>query len=442
MSRSTKLVTATYIMSYVAAAAPDLVTTDRIAEKVDEHPTRVRQIVAALVKQGLLTATRGASGGVALARPAAQISLLDILEAVHDASLLAFHIRDPRSEWAGKSKVHPMFESLRAELDSHIHGYLAKQTLDQTYTPIIVPFAPGGTTDVLARTLSEHLAPSLGEAVLVEHRPGRTSSVDPQHITNATVSGRTLMVMTNSGVLSAALADPKTDPTAEFVPVTLLAESVMILAVRSASPYKSIADLVRAARAKPGALKAASVGPGSVSHLAAELFKRAAAIDIVHLPFEGAAPAVAALLAGRVTLYFGTPPTFLPHIRAGRLRALATTALERADVLPDLPRIADTYPGFEVSGWQGVFAPRGTSRAEVSRLHGRIVAVFNQPAVRAKLRKLGFRVVTSTPEELQRRIVAEVAKWRLLISAAGIEIAPPPVSRARSGAPTAAKVPA
>ena len=419
MSRSTKLVSATYIMSLVAASGPGAITTDRIAEKLDEHPTRVRQIVTALVKRGLLKATRGASGGVSLARPATQITLRDIMEAVHDSSLLAFHVRDPHSEWAGTSGVHPLFENLRAELDATIQAYLARHRLDTTYTPIIVPFAPGGTTDELARTLSEHLGGSLGEPALVEHKPGRFG---PQHFTRATLGGTTLMVMTNSGVLSAALADPKADPTAEYVPLTLLAESEMILAVRSASRVKSVADLVAAAKAKPGVVKFASVGYGSVSHLAMELFKRAAGIEIAHEAHEGAAPAVAALLAGKVTAYFGTPPTFLPHIRAGRLRALATTALERADVLPHLPRVADTYPGFDITGWQGVFAPPGTSRAEAARLNARIVRVFSQRSVRSKLRKKGFRVVTSTPEALAARITTEVAKWRMLISAAAIAV--------------------
>jgi tripartite-type tricarboxylate transporter receptor subunit TctC len=424
MPKSTKLVTATYIMSYVAASSPDLVTTDRIARKVDEHPTRVRQIVAGLVKHGLLSATRGASGGVTLARPAAEITLRDITAAVHDASLLGFHVRDPHSEWAGKSKVHPLFENLRAELDGYINAYLARNTLDQTYTPIIVPFAPGGTTDLLARTLAEHLGVALGEPVRVEHKPQRAGAINPQHFTHATVNGRTLLVMTNSGVLSATLADPKADPVSTFVPVTLLAESEMILAVRSASRIRSVADLVRAAKARPGTLTFASVGYGSVSHLAMELFRRAAGIDVAHVPYEGAAPAVAALIAGKVAAYFGTPPTFLPHVTSERLRALATTALEKADVLPELPRVADTYPGFEITGWQGVFAPPGTSRAEVSRLNAQIVRVFSQPAVKAKLRKAGFRVATSTPPELAERIVAEVAKWRMLVSAANIEIAP------------------
>src|SRR5512134_2828908 len=220
MSKSTRLLTATYILSYVAANAPEVVTTERIAEQVDEHPTRVRQIVAALVKRGLLAASRGAAGGVSLMKPATEISLRDVQEAVQDSSLLAFALFEPKSEWAGKSRVHLVFENLRAELESRIQGYLAEHTLDQTYTPIIVPFSPGGTTDILARTLSEHLGAGLGAPVLVEHRPQRRTRAAPTlrpHVTQAMVGGRTLSIMTNSGVLAATLADATMDPGKAFV---------------------------------------------------------------------------------------------------------------------------------------------------------------------------------------------------------------------------------
>jgi len=424
MSKSTRLLTATYILSYVAANAPEVVTTERIAEQVDEHPTRVRQIVAALVKAGLLAASRGAAGGVSLKRPASEISLRDVQEAVQDSSLLAFHLFEPNSEWAGKSRVHLVFENLRAELENRIQAYLAEHTLDQTYTPIIVPFSPGGTTDMLARALGEHLGTGLGAPALVEHLPKRrrASAALRPHMTQAQVGGRTLSIMTNSGVLSATLADPTMDPGKAFVPVTLLAESEMILAVNAKSRWHTVKDLAKAARARPGKLKVASVGRGSVSHLAGELFQRAAGIELVHVAFEGAQPAVQALIAGGVDLYFGTPPTFLPHVRSGALRALATTALHKAEAFPDLPRMADDYPGFEVEGWQGLFAPPGTPPAEVARLHDRVVEVMALPEVRRRLTRQGFRLATSTPEQLAERIDAEVARWRELVMLSGIRV--------------------
>jgi Rrf2 family protein len=428
MSKSTRLLTATYILSYVAANGPEVVTTEHIAEQVDEHPTRVRQIVAALVKAGLLVASRGAAGGVSLRRAASEISLRDVQEAVHDSSLLALHLFEPKSEWAGKSRVHLVFENLRAELESRIQAYLAEHTLDQTYTPIIVPFSPGGTTDMLARALGEHLGAGLDAPALVEHLPRRrggaaspATALRP-HMTQAQLAGRTLSIMTNSGVLSATLADPAMDPAKAFVPVTLLAESEMILAVNAKSRWHSVKELAKAARSRPGKLKVASVGRGSVSHLAGELFQRAAGIELVHVAFEGAQPAVQALIAGDVDLYFGTPPTFLPHVRAGALRALGTTALHKAEAFPDLPRMADDYPGFEVEGWQGLFAPPGTPPAEVARLHDRVAEVMALPQVRRRLTRQGFRLACSTPAELAQRIEADVTRWRELVMMSGIRV--------------------
>jgi tripartite-type tricarboxylate transporter receptor subunit TctC len=425
MSKSTRLLTATYILSYVAANAPEVVTTERIAEQVDEHPTRVRQIVAAMVKAGLLSASRGAAGGVSLKRPAAEISLRDVQEVVQDSSLLAFHLFEPKSEWAGKSRVHLVFENLRAELESRIQAYLAEHMLDQTYAPIIVPFSPGGTTDMLARALGEHLGPELGAPVLVEHLPrrrrGAPAALRP-HVTQARLGGTTLSIMTNSGVLSAALADPTMDPLRVFVPVALLAESEMILAVNSKSRWQTVAALAKSAKSRPGKLRVASVGRGSVSHLAGELFQRAAGIELVHVAYEGAQPAVHALIAGDVDLYFGTPPTFLPHVRSGAVRALATTALHKAEVFPDLPRMTDTHPGFDIEGWQAVFAPPGTSSADVTRLHERVTAVMALPEVRRRLTRQGFRLASSTPEQLAERIRVEVARWRELVTASGIQV--------------------
>lgn len=418
MSKSTRLLTATYILSYVAANAPEVVTTERIATQVDEHPTRVRQIVAALVKAGLLAAARGASGGVSLKRPAAQITLHDIQQAVQDGSLLALHLFEPSSEWAGKSSVHLMFENLRDELEKRIRDYLDEHTLDQTYAPIVVPFSPGGTTDILARTLGEHLGAGLGAPVMVEHRRDADA-----HTTHARLAGRPLTIMTNSGVLSAALAPGGADRQDAPVPVTLLAESEMVLAVGAGSRWTDVEGLARSARAsRARPLRYASVGHGSVSHLCGALFGKAARAVLEHRVYDGAQPAVQALIDGEVELYFGTPPTFLPHVRAGNVRLLATTAPQGSEAVPELPRMADRYPGFEVVGWQGVFAPVGTPRPEIERLHRRIAQVMERPEVRKRLARQGFRVATCTPGQFSERIEAEVAGWRGKLEASGIEV--------------------
>jgi len=445
MSKSTRLLTATYILSYVAASAPEVVTTDRIAAQVDEHPTRVRQIVAGLVKAGLLVASRGAAGGVSLKKAASEITLFDIQRAVQDGSLLALHLVEPKSEWAGKSQVHLVFENLRDELESRIQSYLEEHTLDQTYAPIIVPFSPGGTSDILARALGEHLGSGLGAPALVEHVPDRAKRRSAGHPA-AAAHGPSLSIMTNSGVLSAALSQPDRDPAEIFVPVTLLAESEMILAVSASSRWTSVSALTTAAKAatlldKPP-LRFASVGDGSVSHLCGELFQRAAGLVLQHRPYEGAQPAVQALIAGEVDLYFGTPPTFLPHLRAGTVRALATTApsltSHKSEAILELPCMADSHPGFEVVGWQGVFAPAGTGAKALARLHDRVVEVMARPEVKRRLARQGFQLVTCSPQELADRIRTEVALWRDRLQSAGIEphaAAPPTNSRAKSAEP-------
>jgi Rrf2 family protein len=421
MSRSTRLLTATYILSYVAANAPEVLTTERIAAEVDEHPTRVRQIVAALVKAGLLAASRGAAGGVSLKKPANAITLFDIQRAVQDSSLLALNLFKPKSEWAGKSQVHLVFENLRDELESRIQHYLEGHTLDETYTPIIVPFSPGGATDILARTLGEYLGSTLGGPVLLEHG----ESAAPPAPDGAT-SDNTLTILTSSRVLAAALAEPHDGAHPGPTPVTLLTESEMILAVNARSRWMSVAALAKVGRKRT--LRYASVGYGSVSHLCGALFEKCAGVRLAHRPYGGARPAVEALINGDVDLYFGTPPTFLPFARAGHVRPLATTAMRKADAFPDLPRMADIYPGFEVGGWQGVFTPPGTPPERVAALQQRIAAVMAQPDVRKRLARQGFRVVTTTPEQFARRIEQEIAYWRDRLTKDGIDLSRPPAS--------------
>ena len=221
----------------------------------------------------------------------------------------------------------------------------------------------------------------------------------------------------------------------------------MILAVSASSRWTTVSALAKAAKAAKvrgkSLLRFASVGDGSVSHLCGELFQRAAGLVLQHRPYEGAQPAVQALIAGEVDLYFGTPPTFLPHLRAGSVRALATTApsatsLQKSESMPELPRMADSYPGFEVMGWQGVFAPAGTGTKAVARLHERVVEVMARPEVKRRLARQGFQLTTCSPQDLAERIKTEVALWRERLQSVGIELhaaARTTNSRAKSAEP-------
>lgn len=422
MSKSTKLVTATYILSYIAACGPQVVTTDKIAEEIDDHPTRVRQLVSALVKHGLLTATRGGRGGVQLARPADQITLRDVQEAVQDQSLLSFYVPDPVSKWAGKCKVHTLFEDLNSELNAHIRRYLEHHRLDQTYTPLIVPFAPGGTSDVLARLLSEALNPGRKRPILIEYRPAAPVNPLGEIGTNAQLDGQALVIATNSGVVAAALAPGGDERVAAFVPVAQLTTTEMILAVRSESPYASLSELLDAARKKPGSLKYASVGPGSLSHLGSEWLQHASKTRFKQQSFSGAQPAVTGLLAGKVAFYLGTPPTILPYLHSGRLQALATTGRKRSTLLTNTPTLAETFDGLSFTGWQGVFAPKTTPARDIKKLREQIDAAFKKPEVRSQLRRQGFTVSESDADQFAAIVANEIASWRNRITKLAIKI--------------------
>jgi tripartite-type tricarboxylate transporter receptor subunit TctC/DNA-binding IscR family transcriptional regulator len=415
MSKSTKLVTATYILSYIAACGPEVVTTDRIADEIDDHPTRVRQLVSSLVKHGLLVAHRGGRGGVQLARGADQITLRDVQEAVQDQSLLSFYVPDPISKWAGKCNVHTLFEDLHSELNAHIRRYLEHHRLDQTYTPLIVPFAPGGTSDVLARMLSDALNPGRKRPILIEYRPAGPVNPLGEIGTHAQLSGQALVIATNSGIVSAALAPGGAERLAQFVPVAQLTTTEMILAVRSDAKTDSLESLIAAARKKPGTVQYASVGPGSMSHLGTEWLQRAAGVRFKHHAFAGAAPAVAGLLAGKVAFYFGTPPTILPYLHSGRLAALATTGRRRSTLLTNTPTLAESFEGLEFTGWQGVFAPSTTPQAEIKRMREQIAKALKQPQARAQLRRQGFTVSEATPAEFEKTVAQEIATWRARI---------------------------
>ena len=422
MSKSTKLVTATYILSYVAACGPEVVTTDRIADEINDHPTRVRQLVSALVKHGLLAAQRGGRGGVQLAKPAEKITLRDVQEAVQDQSLLSFYVPEPVSKWAGKCNVHTLFEDLHSELNAHIRRYLEHHRLDQTYTPLIVPFAPGGTSDVLARMLSDALNPGRKRPILIEYRPAGPVNPLGEIGTAAQLNGQALVIATNSGIVSAALAPGGAQRLSEFVPVAQLTSTEMILAVQSEAKFHTLDGLLAAAKKKPGGIKFASVGPGSLSHLGAEWLQRAAGVRFKHQPFAGALPAVSALLGGKVSFYFGTPPTILPYLHSGRLAALATTGRRRSTLLTNTPTLAERFDGLVFTGWQGVFAPSTIPSSELKRMREQIGKALKQPPVRAQLRRQGFTVSDATAEEFVATVAAEITVWRERSDAFGIKL--------------------
>jgi tripartite-type tricarboxylate transporter receptor subunit TctC len=288
---------------------------------------------------------------------------------------------------------------------------------------IVAPFPPGGSTDILARTLADKLAPALSQTVAVENKAGANGAIGTESVVKAVPDGQTLLVTTNAGItINPLLYKKMVNPMEGLAPLVQLVELELVLAVRADSPVRSVKDFVEQARRQPAGLTFASVGPGSLSHLAGESFAIASGAPLVHVPYKGAAPALADLLSGQVDAYFGTPPTFVQHVKTGKLRVLATTAAVTSKAFPGLPRVADTYQGFEVVGWQGLFAPIGTPQPARDRLAKESIAALADEAVRGKLEDQGMRVTARPAAELAEIIRRERDVWARVVERAKISL--------------------
>jgi tripartite-type tricarboxylate transporter receptor subunit TctC len=288
---------------------------------------------------------------------------------------------------------------------------------------LIVPFTPGGSTDILARLLGQKLQESLGRSVIVESRPGAGGSIGSDQVAKAAPDGHTLL-MGHIGTLAVNPGIyPKLpyDPVRSFAPVSLIARVHNVLVVTPDLPVRSVADLIALARARPGTLNYATGGNGSAAHIATAAFADAAGLSLVHVPYRGTAPAVQDLLGGRIQIMLTGAPVVLPLAQAGQLRALGVSGERRLAAAPEIPTIAEAaLPGFEASQWYGIVAPAGTPEPVVERLNAAIRAAFADQAVAARLEQEGAEVWTSTPAEFRALIETEIARWGALIRRAGI----------------------
>ena len=278
----------------------------------------------------------------------------------------------------------------------------------------IVPFAPGGTTDILARTVSEKLTPALGVPVVVDNKPGAGGGVGAELVARAAPDGYTIMggTISTHAINASLYKDLPYDPIKDFVPITMIARVPNMLVVNPGVPAKDVKELIVLLKANPGKYTFASSGNGTSQHLSGELFKTMAGVDMQHIPYKGSPPALQDVVGGQVTMTFDNITTAWPLAKAGKLKALAVTTAERSDIAPDVPTLAESgLPGFEVGSWQGVFAPAGTPPAIVKRLNAEIVKILAMPDVREKLGALGAEIVADSPEHFAVIVKAEVAKW-------------------------------
>jgi tripartite-type tricarboxylate transporter receptor subunit TctC len=285
-----------------------------------------------------------------------------------------------------------------------------------------VPFTAAGPTDILARAIGQKLNEAFGPQVIVDNRPGANGNIGTELVAKSPPDGYTLLLAT-AGILTVNPSLHSRLPfnvTRDLAPVTLATSITNVLVVHPALPVKSVQDFIRLARSRPGQLSYASAGMGSASHLAMELFKSTARVDILHVPYKGAIPGITDLMGGHVQVMLIGLPGALPPINAGRLRALAVSSLRRSPAAPELPTITESgMPGFEVINWLGVLAPAGTPRDIIAKLHQEIVKGLQQPDTREKLVSQGFETIGGTPERFAAYLQSETAKWAKVVKASG-----------------------
>ena len=290
---------------------------------------------------------------------------------------------------------------------------------------IIVPFAAGGTTDILARIIGQALTAELGQSVVVDNRAGAGGNIGGQAAAKAAPDGHTLFMGTvGTHAINASLYKKMPfDPVKDFAPLTRVANVPNLLVANPAQPYKSVKDLIAYAKANPGKVNFGSSGNGSSIHLSGELFKSLAKVDMQHVPYKGSAPAVTDLMGNQIGIMFDNMPSAIQHVRSGKLAPLAVTTAKRSPELPNVPTIAEAgVPGYEATSWFGMFAPAGTPAPVLAKLNAAIVKVLAQPDVKKKINEQGAEVYSETPEQFAAFIQAESVKWGKVVKESGASL--------------------
>lgn len=288
----------------------------------------------------------------------------------------------------------------------------------------VVPFPAGGIADVMARVIGQKLNEAWNQPVVVENRAGAGGNIGAEIVARSPPDGYTLImgsIGTHSVNVSLFSRLPF-DPVRDFAPVALVIKADGLLVLHPSVPVKTVKELIALARARPGQLAYATAGNGTASHLAGELFKSMAKVDIVPIPYKGNVPAITNLLGGQTSMLFATMPTVLPQVKAGRLRALAVTGAQRSPAAPDVPAMAETLPGFEVTNWIGVFAPAGTPADIVARLNAEIMRIMRLPEVQSRLANEGAKFTPTTPGEFAAFVQSEITKWGKVIKESGARV--------------------
>jgi len=301
----------------------------------------------------------------------------------------------------------------------------AAQAEDYPSRPVrlVVPFPPGGPTDVVARGMAQEMGKALGQVIVIENRGGAGGVLGTELVAKSTADGYTLLMGTIGGlaVSMSLLPNRGYDTLRDFAPITQMVNVTNILVVHPSVPAKSVKELLAIARARPGGLNYASSGNGTVTHLAGELLKLMGKVNIVHVPYKGGAPALAALVSGETDMSYENSLIILPQIKAGKVRALAVTTTKRSPLLPQLPTIGETLPGYSASGWYGLVAPAATPKDALGKLNAAAVRALRTPEVVERLRSQGAEPVAGSAEEWGAFIRSEIDKWARVVKAANMK---------------------
>ncbi len=288
----------------------------------------------------------------------------------------------------------------------------------------LIPYPPGGSAEILARPIAQKLTELWGQPVVLDFRPGAGGTIATEAVAKAAPDGHTIIVVLAAHAINESLYSRLPyDTLRDFAPVTLAASLPLIVVTPPSLPANSIKELIALGKAKPGSLNFASAGNGNTSHLAGELFKNTAGIQMEHVPYKGSGPAVIALLAGEVSLMFDSISSSLAQIKAGKLKALAVTSAKRSHAMPQLPTVAESgLPDFIVDGWYGILAPAGTPPAIINKMNADIVRAMQAPEVRERITGFGYDIIGSTPEQFSTHLRSEVERWSKVVKASGARV--------------------
>jgi len=287
----------------------------------------------------------------------------------------------------------------------------------------VVPFAPGGGTDIIARAMAQKLSEAFGQSVVVDNRGGAGGTIGAEIAAKSTPDGYTMIMVSGSYAVNAGLYKLPYDPLNGIDTVSLVGTSPFIVALHPSVPAKNVKELIALAKAKPASLNYASTGTGGITHMATELFRLMAGINLVHIPYKGTGPALNDVIGGQVQMIFGAILATLPHVKSGRLKGLAVSGPKRSDAAPDMPTVAESgLPGYEVTLWYGVWGPKGLSKEIVSRWNAELVKILKSPDMKGRLATEGLEAVGSTPDELHAHLKTEIAKWAKVIKDANVRV--------------------